>query len=194
MDDSDSLLVHPAQSFYHPYAGPRNFLTLPADLRAMVYHVLFILLEINLALKRSNIKPKLSLGILQTCRQIYYEASVELCRHNIFGTLHGYHRESLSAVIRHFEFNGFSCSTVGRIEKFRFLADLRLNVYGLIDLDGSGFGRLIRKTPNSTNGDFDVFERMSSLKTLQISLISPHKSASLQQRVKLSFPVQFLDP
>lgn len=151
MDDSDSLLVHPAQSFYHPYARPRNFLTLPAELRMMVYYVLLILPEINFALKRSNIKPKLSLGILRTCRQIYYEASMELCRHKIFGALRGYHHESLSTVIRHFGFNGFSCSAVGRIEKFRFLADLRLNIYGLIDLDRSGFVRLIRKTFNGTN-------------------------------------------
>ena len=124
MDDSDSLIVHPAQSFYHPYAGPRNLPTLPAKLRVMVYHVWLILPEINLALEQSNIKPKLSLGILRTCR----------------------HRESLSAVIKHFEFNGFSCSAVGRIEKFRFLADLRLSVYGLmtwIGLDLVGLsGRL----------------------------------------------------
>ena len=65
----------------------------------MVYHALLILPEIDLALKRSNIKPKLSLGILRTCRQIYYEASAELYRRDIFGTLRGYHRESLSAVI-----------------------------------------------------------------------------------------------
>lgn len=185
MDDDDSLLVHPAQSFYHPYARPRNFLTLPAELRMMMYHVLLILSEINLALKPSNIKSKLSLGILR-CRQIYYEVSVELCRHKIFGALRGYHRESLSAVIRHFEFNGFSCSAVGRIEKFRFPVDLRLNVYGLIDLDRSGFGRLIRKTPNGTN--------VESKDTSDFINFASQKCESLQQSIKLSFPVQFLDP
>lgn len=120
-----------------------------------MYRVLLILPEINLALKPSNITPKISRGILRTCRQIYYEASVELCRHKNFGTLRGYHRESLSAVIRHFEFNGFSCSAVGRIEKFRFLADLRLNIYGLIDFDKSGFGWLIPGAiPSSSTAGF----------------------------------------
>lgn len=179
-DDSDSLLVHPAQSFYHPYARPRNFLTLPAELRMMMYHVLLIPPEINLALKPSGIKPKLSLGILRTCRQIYYEVSVELCRHKNFGALRDYHRERLSAVIRHFEFNDFSCSAVGRIEKFRFPVDLRLNVYG------SGFGRLIRKTPNDTN--------VESKDTSDFINFASQRCESLQQRIKLSFPVQFLDP
>lgn len=111
---------------------------------------------------------------------------MELCRHKIFGTLRGYHRESLPAVTRHFEFNGFSCSAVGRIEKFRFLTDLRLNIYGLIDLDRSGFGRLIRKTSNGTN--------VKSKDASDFIDFASQRCESLQQRIKLSFPVQFLDP